>query len=84
MDKLLNLRENLTLPGITFSDAFIQRSCSRSAFFDNGKFEEVSASQTEGIGIRIVVGERTYFTHSTGASLHEAEACLSRVSGNRR
>ncbi len=77
MDMLFDLKENLALPGIAFSDAFIQRSSSRHAFFDNGKFEEVSASQTEGVGVRIVVGERTYFTHSTGATSREAGVCLS-------
>lgn len=82
MDRLFDLQDSLALPGIAFSDAFIQRSSSRHAFFDNGKFEEVSASQTEGVGIRIVVGERTYFTHSTGATPYEAGMCLSE--GSRR
>lgn len=77
MDKLFDLRDSLALPGITFSDAFIQRSNSSHAFFDNGKFEEVSASQTDGVGVRIVVGERTYFTHSAGATSYEVGVCLS-------
>lgn len=82
MDMLFDLRDSLALPGITFSDAFIQRSGSRHSIFDNGKFEEVSASQTEGVGVRIVVGERTYFTHSTGATPYETGMCLSE--GSRR
>ncbi|MDO9507736.1 MAG: TldD/PmbA family protein [Thermovirgaceae bacterium] len=77
MDRLFELKNILDLPGISFSDAFIQRSGSRHAIFDNGKFEEVSATQTEGVGVRIVVGDRTYFTHSTGATSLEAGLCIS-------
>lgn len=77
MDMLFDIREELLSPGVAFSDVFIQRSINRHASFDNGKFEEVSASQTEGVGVRIVIGERTFFTHSAGSTYQEVNMCLS-------
>jgi len=77
VDRLFDIKDILELPGISFSDAFIQRSISRHAIFDNGKFEEISASRTEGVGVRVVVGDRTYFTHSAGATSLEAGLCIS-------
>lgn len=77
MDRLFDIMETLKIPGITFSDAFIQRSHGRYALFDNGKFEEISASRTDGTGVRIVMGDRTFFTHSTGATFNRALDCIS-------
>ncbi|HDQ92722.1 MAG TPA: hypothetical protein ENN89_01220, partial [Synergistetes bacterium] len=77
MDRLFDVMEILSVPGITFSDAFIQRSRGKHALFDNGKFEEISASRTDGAGVRIVRGDRTFFTHSTGATFSRVLECIS-------
>jgi TldD protein len=76
MDRLFDIGDSFAIPGISFGEAFIQRGFSRHCLFDDGKFEEISSSTTEGVGARIVVGDRTYFTHSTGATPFAASFSL--------
>ena len=82
MDKLFDVVDALTIPGTSFGEAFIQRGLARFCLMDDGKFEEVSSSITEGSGIRLVVGDRTYFTHSSGTDL--SSVALSLAEGKRR
>ena len=76
MDRLFDIAGSFSIPGISFGEAFIQRGFSRHCLFDDGKFEEISSSATEGTGVRIVTGDRTYFTHSTGATACSSSFCL--------
>jgi TldD protein len=82
MDRLFDVTDAISIPGTSFGEVFIQRSFARQCVLDNGTFEEVSSSLTEGTGTRIVLGDRTYFTHSSGSSLSSVAFTLSE--GKRR
>jgi len=82
MDKFFDIADALSIPGTSFGEVFIQRGFARFCLMDDGKFEEVSSSITEGSGIRLVVGGRTYFTHSSGTDL--TSVALSLAEGKRR
>ncbi|HAK41117.1 MAG TPA: hypothetical protein DCM24_04825, partial [Synergistaceae bacterium] len=60
MDRLFDVTDAISIPGTSFGEVFIQRNFARQCILDNGTFEEVSSSLTEGTGTRIVVGDRTY------------------------
>mgnify|MGYP003802884723 CR=1 FL=1 len=77
MDRLFDVTDAISIPGTSFGEVFIQRSFARHCLLDDGKFEEVSSSLTEGTGTRIVVGDRTYFTHSSGSDLSSAAFTIS-------
>ena len=56
--------------GGEFAEIFAEDRLSSSAFFDDGRVEELSSGRTRGVGVRVVVGESTGFAHT--ADLSEA------------
>ena len=82
MDRLFDIADALSLPGTSFGEAFIQRSIARLCLMDDGKFEEITSTLTEGSGIRLVMGDRTCFTHASGSDLFSVASSL--ADGKRR
>ena len=54
--------------GGDFAEIFFEDKRSSSAYFDNGKVEELTSGRDRGAGIRVVVGETTGFAHTADLS----------------
>ena len=54
--------------GGEFAEIFAEDRLSSSAFFDDGRVEELSSGRTRGVGVRVVVGESTGFAHTADLS----------------
>ena len=50
--------------GGEFAEVFVEDKQSSSAYFDDGKVEELTSGRDRGAGIRVVVGETTGFAHT--------------------
>lgn len=65
--------------GGDYADVFIQAGAGHSAHYEDGRIEELSSSNADGCGVRIIVGDKTYFSHSPGASASSIDNALSSV-----
>ena len=54
--------------GGEFAEVFVEDKRSSSAYFDDGKVEELTSGRDRGAGIRVVVGETTGFAHTADLS----------------
>ena len=54
--------------GAEFAEVFAEDRRNSSAFFDDGKVEELSSGRDRGAGIRVVVGDTTGFAHTADLS----------------
>ena len=54
--------------GALHADIFIQAGTAHSAHYEDGRIEELASSNTDGSGARIIVGDRTFYSHSPGTS----------------
>ncbi len=54
--------------GADYADIFIQAGTGHSVHYEDGRIEELSSSNTDGSGTRIIVGDRTYYSHAPGTS----------------
>lgn len=53
--------------GADYADIFVQAGTGHSAHYEDGRIEELSSSNTDGCGARIIVGDKTFYSHSPGA-----------------
>lgn len=54
--------------GAAHADIFIQAGTAHSAHYEDGRIEELASSNSDGSGARIIIGDRTYYSHSPGTS----------------
>ena len=54
--------------GGEFAEVFVEDKQSSSAYFDDGKVEELTSGRDRGAGIRVVVGDTTGFAHTADLS----------------
>lgn len=55
--------------GAVHADVFIQAGTAHSAHYEDGRIEELSSSNTDGSGARIIAGDKTFYSHSPGTSV---------------
>lgn len=60
-----------------YADVFIQAGTAHSARYENGRMEQLSSSNTDGSGARIIVKDKTFYSHSPGTSLSTITQILS-------
>ena len=56
--------KSLLSQGADFADLYFETSSSHSFVYEEGTFEEISSSSSEGTGARIVRGESTSHVHA--------------------
>lgn len=67
--------------GADFADIYFEIASSHSYSFDDGTFEEISSSNSEGVGARVLRDDETAIAHAPGVLLPTAFDCLRRASG---
>ena len=82
--KLEDILKSVVRSGADFSDIYFEIAASHSYSFENGIFEEISSSCSEGVGARILRGEETSLAYAPGVDLETGVACLGEAaeSGN--
>ena len=63
--------------GALHSDIFIQAGTAHSAHYEDGRIEELASSNADGSGARIIVGDRTFYSHYTVTSASAISRILS-------
>lgn len=63
--------------GAVHADVFIQAGTAHSAHYEDGRIEELSSSNTDGSGARIISGDKTFYSHSPGTSISAISRILS-------
>lgn len=74
--KLGELLQAVVRAGADFADLYFERAASHSYAFENGAFEEISSSSSEGVGARILLGETTSLAYAPGVALETGASCL--------
>jgi len=60
-----------------YADIFIQSGVSHSIHYEDGRTEEITSSNTDGCGARVIAGGRTFYSHTPGCSARHASKALS-------
>ena len=68
--------EDVLSGGASYSDVFIQSGVGHSSHYEDGRIEELSSSTADGCGVRIMVGDKTYYSHTPGASLSNVSSAF--------
>ncbi len=74
--KLGELLRAVARTGADFADLYFERAASHSYAFEDGSFEEISSSSSEGVGARILLGEATSLAYAPGVALETGASCL--------
>lgn len=77
-----DLRELLsvaTQKGADYADIYIQTGAGHSIYYEDGRTEEITSSNTEGCGARIISGGKTFYSHTPGCSESNAAQAFSSV-----
>lgn len=67
-----------------YADVYMQSGVSHSILYDDGRFDTLSSSRSDGLGVRVVKGDNTAYAHTpgvTGSSLARAMSEASSLSG---
>jgi TldD protein len=65
--------------GADYADIYIQAGTGHSAHYEDGRIEELSSSNTDGSGARIIIGDKTYYSHAPGISCRSIEETISQT-----
>jgi TldD protein len=68
--------------GADFADLYFETSSSHSFVYEDGAFEEISSSGSEGTGARVVRGDTTSHVHAPGVGAAKGVSCLEMAAGN--
>ena len=74
--KLGDILRAVTRTGADFADMYFEIAASHSYAFEDGSFEEISSSSSEGVGARILLGEATSLAYAPGVALETGASCL--------
>ena len=74
--------KSLLAEGADFADLYFETSSSHSFVYEEGAFEEISSSSSEGTGARVVRGESTSHVHAPGVGTALGFSCLERSAAN--
>lgn len=76
---LLNMVSYLPYNNKSYSDIFFQDSISECLFLENKVIKNVSLNSINGVGIRIVSGEKTIFSYSNEINYKSILDCIKKV-----
>jgi TldD protein len=65
--------------GADYSDIYIQSSSGHAAHYEEGKIEELSSSTSNGSGARIVLDNKTFYSHTSGIDFKNINEAFSTV-----
>lgn len=73
MDRAL---KSVITAGGDFSDVYFETASSHSFHYEEGAFEQISSSRSDGVGARVIRGDSTSLVHSPGIDLKDGLFCL--------
>ena len=75
--KLHEYMQDTLKAGADYSDVFIQSGAGHSSHFEDGRIEELSSSNADGSGARVIVKDKTFYSHAPGSSISRIVSGLS-------
>lgn len=85
-DRTARLREIVSgsiKNGADYADIFIQAGSEHSIHYEDGRVEEITSSNADGCGARVIVKGKTFYSHAPGCSTSDAsKAFFSAVSSS--
>ncbi len=79
--KLQSALSALKAAGADFADMYFEIASSHSYSFEDGTFEEISSSSSEGVGARVLRNDDTVIAHAPGVLLSTGLDCLRKAAG---
>lgn len=74
--------KSIMAAGADFSDVYFETASSHSFFYEDGAFEQISSSRSDGVGARVIRGESTSHVHGPGVDLEDGLFCLYSAAAN--
>ena len=68
--------------GAVHADIFMQAGTAHSAHYEDGRIEELASSNTDGSGARIIIGDKTFYSHAPGTSRSVLSQILSEAAAS--
>lgn len=65
-----------------YCDIFIQSSSAHSIHYEDGRVEEITSSNADGCGARVILNGKTFFSHAPGCSAYHSAKALSAALGS--
>ncbi|MDR3255517.1 MAG: TldD/PmbA family protein [Synergistaceae bacterium] len=62
-----------------YADLYMQSGASHSILFEEGRMDTLSSSRSDGLGVRVIKGENTIYSHMIGTSSASAAKALTDV-----
>ena len=60
--------------GADYADIYIQSGEGHSLHYEDGKIDEISSSKSDGAGSRIIIGGKTFYSHTPGNALAQVSS----------
>lgn len=67
--------------GADYADIFVQSGAAHSIHYEDSRTEEITSSNADGVGARIICGDKTFYSHAPGCSPHDAAKALAAALG---
>lgn len=65
--------------GADYADIYIQTGAGHSIHYEDGRTEEITSSNTDGCGARVIADGKTFYSHAPGCSASHAAKAFSAV-----
>lgn len=81
VSRLTERLADLVSQGADYADVYLQSASHHGLHFEDGRLQEVGSSGGDGMGVRILKGDRTVFACRPGRHAHQALGLLGTVAG---
>lgn len=65
--------------GANYADIYVQSGSGHSVSYENNRIEELSSSNSDGCGVRIVIGDKTYYSHMAGMATNNISTAFAKA-----
>lgn len=79
--ELLSEIVSSSMKNADYCDIFIQAGTAHSIHYEDGRVEEITSSNTDGSGARVIAGGKTFYSHAPGCSALDSAKAFSAAMG---
>jgi len=78
---LSEIRESVSgIRGADYADLYAAKGTSHSVKYEDGRMDTLSSSQYEGLGVRVVIGENSVYSHTMGTEMSDVNSAIKEAS----
>jgi TldD protein len=77
---LSDIRETIAgIGGADYADLYAAKKVSHNVRYDDGRTDTLSSSRSEGLGVRLIVGDNSVYAHTGGTKFSDAFVAMSKA-----